>query len=61
MQKLDTVHAHAIYNEIGERIRAQRLETDLPVSIEDQLHRLQDLDEEAPSIVPTAANEDDGG
>jgi hypothetical protein len=50
MQKIETAHVRALYMEIGERMRARRLETKLPASLQTQMDRLSELDEEFPSI-----------
>jgi hypothetical protein len=52
MQNLENAHVRALSTEIGERMRARRHQSELPVSIEAQLERLRELDEGSPSIVP---------
>jgi hypothetical protein len=52
---IDDVHARAICNEIGERLRQalSRDETELPASLESRLNRLREQDDRySPLIVP---------
>jgi hypothetical protein len=54
--QIDQVHARAICAEIGERLRQalSKDEAELPDSLESQLHRLREQDEDySPSIVPS--------
>jgi len=56
MKKLQSAHVRALCREIGERIgermRASRPQSEPPASIEAQMGRLRELDEESPTIVP---------
>ena len=50
---IDHTHSRAICREIGERLQQYlRAETELPASMREQVHRLQELEGRSPSIVP---------
>ena len=50
---IDRTHGRAICREIGERLQQYlRAEAELPASMRKQVHRLQELGGESPSIVP---------
>ena len=50
---IDHRHSRAICDEIGERLQSHlRIEPELPASMRKQVHRLQELEGESPSIVP---------
>jgi hypothetical protein len=52
---MDPKHSRAIVQEIGERLRAfLNEEPELPGSLRTQIDRLRDLEEQSPSIIPTA-------
>ncbi len=52
---IDHKHSRAIVREIGERLRASlKPEPELPASIRTQIHRLRELEEQSPSIIPAA-------
>jgi hypothetical protein len=52
---MDPKHGRAIVQEIGERLRAfLKEEPELPGSLRTQIDRLRDLEEQSPSIIPTA-------
>jgi hypothetical protein len=53
--QLDHVHCQAICSEIGERLRIALSQEsfELPQEMQGQLERLQRLDEDSPSIVPS--------
>ena len=52
---MDPKHSRAIVQEIGERLRAfLKEEPKLPGSLRTQIDRLRDLEEQSPSIIPTA-------
>ena len=52
---MDPKHSRAIVQEIGERLRAfLKEEPELPGSLRTQIDRLRDLEEQSPSIIPTA-------
>ena len=52
---MDPKHSRAIVQEIGERLRAfLKEEPELPGSLRRQIDRLRDLEEQSPSIIPTA-------
>ena len=52
---MDPKHSRAIVQEIGERLRAfLKEEPELPGSIRTQIDRLRELEEQSPSIIPTA-------
>jgi hypothetical protein len=54
--QIDRVHARAICNEIGERLRyaLSNAEVELPASLESRLNRLREQDGDySPSIVPS--------
>jgi hypothetical protein len=45
--------SRAICREIGERLQQHlRIEVELPANMKEQVHRLQELEGESPSIVP---------
>jgi hypothetical protein len=50
---IDHNHSRAICREIGERLQQSlRAEAELPASMRKQVHRLQELEGQSPSIVP---------
>jgi hypothetical protein len=50
---IDHVHSRGIIREIGERLRTSlEPEPELPASLQMQIDRLRELDEQSPSIVP---------
>ena len=52
---MDPKHSRAIVQEIGERLRAfLKEEPEPPGSLRTQIDRLRDLEEQSPSIIPTA-------
>jgi hypothetical protein len=52
---IDHKHSRAIVQEIGERLRAfLKEEPELPGSLRTQINRLCELEEQSPSIIPTA-------
>ena len=52
---IDYVHSWAIVREIGERLRTSlKPEPELPASFKIQINRLQELEEQSPTIVPDA-------
>ena len=52
---MDPKHSRAIVQEIGERLRAfLKEEPELPGSLRTQIDRLRELEEQSPSIIPTA-------
>jgi len=52
---LDPKHSRAIVQEIGERLRAfPNEEPELPESLRAQIDRLRELEEQSPSIIPSA-------
>ena len=52
---IDPKHSRAIVQEIGERLRALlKEEPELPGSLRTQIHRLRELEEQSPSIIPAA-------
>ena len=52
---IDPKHSRAIVQEVGERLRAfLKEEPELPGSLRTQIDRLRDLEEQSPSIIPTA-------
>ena len=52
---IDHTHSRAIVKEIGERLRAfLKEEPEVPASLRTQIDRLRDLEEQSPSIIPTA-------
>ena len=52
---IDPKHSRAIVQEIGERLRAfLKEEPELPGSLRTQIDRLRELEEQSPSIIPTA-------
>jgi hypothetical protein len=56
---LDPKHSRAIVQEIGERLRAfLKKEPELPGSLGAQIDRLRELEEQSPSIIPSAGRWD---
>ena len=52
---IDPKHSRAIVQEIGERLRAfLKEEPELPGSLRAQIDRLRELEEQSPSIIPSA-------
>jgi hypothetical protein len=52
---IDPKHSRTIVQEIGERLRAfLKEEPELPGSLRTQIDRLRELDEQSPSIIPSA-------
>jgi hypothetical protein len=52
---MDPKHSRAIVQVIGERLRAfLKEEPELPGSLRTQIDRLRELEEQSPSIIPTA-------
>jgi hypothetical protein len=52
---IDHKHRRAIFQEIGERLRAfLKEEPELPGSLTTQIDRLRELEEQSPSIIPAA-------
>ena len=52
---IDPKHSRAIVQEIGERLRAfLKEEPELPGSLRTQIDRLRELEEQSPSIIPSA-------
>jgi hypothetical protein len=51
---IDPKHSRAIVQEIGERLRFLKEEPELPGSLRAQIHRLRELEEQSPSIIPSA-------
>lgn len=52
---IDHTHSRAIVHEIGERLRVSlKVETDLPASLRTQIDCFSELEDQSPSIVPTA-------
>jgi hypothetical protein len=52
---IDHGHSRAIVQEIGERLRASLTEErELPASLRMQIDRLRELEEQSPSIIPSA-------
>ena len=52
---IDPKHRRAIVQEIGERLHAfLKEETELPGSVRAQIDRLRELEEQSPSIIPSA-------
>ena len=52
---MDPKHSRALVQEIGERLRAfLKEEPELPGSLRTQIDRLRELEEQSPSIIPTA-------
>ena len=50
---IDHTHSRAICREIGERLQQYlRAEAELPANMRKQVHRLQELEGQSPSIVP---------
>jgi hypothetical protein len=56
---IDPKHSRAIVQEIGERLHAfLKEETELPGSVRAQIDRLRELEEQSPSIIPSAERRD---
>jgi hypothetical protein len=56
---IDPKHSRAIVQEIGEKLRALlKEEPELPGSLRTQLERLRELEEQSPSIIPSAERRD---
>lgn len=56
---IDPKHSRAIVQEIGERLRAfLKKEPELPGSLRAQIDRLRELEEQSPSIIPSAERRD---
>ena len=52
---IDSKHSRAIVREIGERLAAfMKDEPELPASLRAQIDRLRELEEQSPSIIPSA-------
>jgi hypothetical protein len=52
---IDPKHSRAIVQEIGERLRAfLKEDPELPGCLRAQIDRLRELDEQSPSIIPSA-------
>ena len=52
---MDPKHSRALVQEIGERLRAfLKEEPELPGSLRTQIDRLRELEEQSPSIIPSA-------
>ena len=52
---IDFKHSRAIVQEIGERLRAfLKEEPELPGSLRTQIDQLRELEEQSPSIIPSA-------
>jgi hypothetical protein len=52
---IDPKHTRAIVQEIGERLRAfSKEEQELPGNLRAQTDRLRELEEQSPSIIPSA-------
>jgi hypothetical protein len=52
---IDHTHSRAIVKEIGERLRAfLKEEPEVPGSLRTQIDRLRELEEQSPSIIPSA-------
>jgi hypothetical protein len=52
---IDPKHSRALVQEIGERLRALlKEETELRGSLRAQIDRLRELEEQSPSIIPSA-------
>ena len=51
---IDNVHSLAIRTEIGERLRELLFkdQSEVPASIESRLHRLRELENDSPPLVP---------
>jgi hypothetical protein len=57
---IDPKHSRAIVQEIGERQRAfLKEEPELPGSLGAQIDRLRELEEQSPSIIPSAERWDE--
>jgi hypothetical protein len=58
--RIDPKHSRAIVQEIGERQRAfLKEEPELPGSLGAQIDRLRELEEQSPSIIPSAERWDE--
>src|ERR1700731_4769836 len=56
---IDPKHSRAIVQEIGERLAAfMKEEPELPASLRAQIDRLRELEEQSPSIIPSAERRD---
>lgn len=52
---IDSKHSRAIVQEVGERLRAfLKEDPELPGSLGAQVDRLRELEEQSPSIIPSA-------
>jgi hypothetical protein len=52
---IDSKHSRAIVKQIGERLAAfMKEEPELPASLRAQIDRLRELEEQLPSIIPSA-------
>ena len=52
---MDPKHSRAIVQQIGERLAAfMKGEPELPASLRAQIDRLRELEEQSPSIIPSA-------
>jgi len=52
---IDPKHSRAIVQQIGERLAAfMKEEPELPASLRAQIDRLRELEEQSPSIIPSA-------
>jgi hypothetical protein len=52
---IDHIHSRAIVQKIGERLRVVlKEEPELPASLRTQIDRLRALEEQSPSIIPSA-------
>jgi hypothetical protein len=57
---VDQEHSRAIVQEIGERLRGfLKQDLELPGSLQAQIDRLRELEEQSPSVVPSAERRDD--
>jgi plasmid stability protein len=53
--RIDRIHSRAISTEVAERLRAALAteQSEVPRSLQSQIDRLSELDEDSPSIVPS--------
>jgi hypothetical protein len=53
--RIDPIHSRAISTEIAERLRVilAKEQSDVPNSLQSQIDRLRELEEDSPSIVPS--------
>jgi hypothetical protein len=53
--RIDPIHSRAISTEIAERLRVilAKDQSDVPNSLQSQIDRLRELEEDSPSIVPS--------